>query len=160
VKFKAKSGKMIGMNNRISNRYATYEYQILEKFETGIVLRGDEIKAVRSGRVNLKGSYAKIFYTEKGHPEVFLVGAHFYSATQDPYRTRKLLLNKQEVKKLIGMTQEKGLALVPSSIYLKKGMAKVELAIGRGKKIYDKRETIKKRDLERAQRRFAGGTPT
>lgn len=149
------------MNNRISNRYATYEYKILEKFEAGIVLCGDEIKAIRSGRANLKGSYAKIFYTEKGRPEVFLVGTHFYSETVDPYRTRKLLLKKQEVRKLIGLTQEKGLTLVPLSIYLKKGHAKVELAVGRGKKLFDKRETIKKRDLEREQkRRFAGGAQT
>lgn len=140
------------MNSRITNRYATYEYKVLEKYETGIVLQGDEIKAVRSGRVNLKGSYAKILYSTKSRPEVHLVGSHFYSSTVDPYRTRKLLLNHREIKKLIGLVHEQGLTLVPLSIYLKRGHAKVELAVGQGKKLYDKREVIKKRDLERAQR--------
>ncbi len=140
------------MNARISNRYATYEYKVLEKYETGIVLQGDEIKAIRSGRVNLKGSYAKILYSTKSRPEVYLVGSHFYSSTVDPYRTRKLLLNRREIRKLIGLVHEQGLTLVPLSIYLKGGHAKIELAVGQGKKLYDKREVIKKRDLERAQR--------
>lgn len=141
------------MSSKITNRYATYEYKVLDRFETGIVLEGDEIKAVRSGRVNLKGSYAKIFYSLKSKPEIFLVGAHFNSSTLDPYRTRKLLLKKQEIGKLIGLTHEKGLTLVPLSIYLTRGIAKLELAVGKGKKLFDKRETIKKRDIERAQKR-------
>jgi SsrA-binding protein len=152
VKFNYISDIIIEMSNRILNRYATYEYKILDKFEAGLVLLGDEIKAVRSGRVNLKGSYAKIFYSEKSAPEVFLVGAHFHSTTLDPYRTKKLLLHKSEVSKLIGQTQEKGLTLVPLSIYLKRGKAKIEIATAQGKKLFDKRETIKKRDIERAQR--------
>jgi len=141
------------MNTKILNRYATHEYKILDKSEAGIVLRGDEIKAVRAGRVNLKGSYGKILYNEKSNPEIFLVGAHFYSQSVDPYRTRKLLLHKAEVKKLIGSIQEKGLTIIPLSLYFKKGKVKIEIAIGQGKKIYDKRETIKKRDFERSQRR-------
>jgi len=140
------------MNKKILNKYATYEYEILEKFEAGIVLAGDEIKAVRAGRVNLKGSYGKIFYSKKAQPEVFLVGAHFHSTTLDPYRTRKLLLHQDEIKRLIGKTQEKNLTIVPLSIYFKHGKAKIEISLARGKKLHDKREAIKRRDLEREAR--------
>ena len=137
------------MNKAILNKYARFDYEILESFEAGIVLQGDEIKAVRSGRVNLKGSYAKIFYTS-GKPEIFLVGAHFHSLTLDPYRTRKLLVHANEIKHLVGKSTEKRLTLVPLKMYFKGGKAKVEIGIGRGKKEFDKRETIKKRDLDRA----------
>jgi len=137
------------MNKAIFNRYARFDYEILESFEAGIVLQGDEIKAIRSGRANLKGSYAKIFYTS-GKPEIFLVGAHFHTLTLDPYRTRKLLVHANEIKHLVGKSAEKRLTLVPLKLYLKRGRAKVEIGVGRGKKEFDKRETIKKRDLDRA----------
>lgn len=136
---------------RIQNKYARFEYEILDKFEGGMVLIGDEIKAIRSGRVNLKGSYGRLFYNNS-KPEIFLVGAHFHTDTLDPYRTRKLLFKKVEIKKFIGKLQEKNLTLVPLSIYMKRGKAKVEIALARGKKKYDKREIIKKRDLEREAR--------
>jgi len=141
------------MATKILNKFARFEYDILETFEAGIELHGDEIKAVRSGRVNLKGSYARIFFNKKAKPELFLLGAHFHSITHDPYRTRKLLVSKKELKSLVGKLNEKRLTLLPLSLYIKKGLAKVELGLGRGKKLHDKREQIKKRDLEREARR-------
>ncbi len=136
------------MNKKILNREARFDYQILDEFEAGLILKGDEIKAIRSGRVNLKGSYAKIFYDHE-KPAVFLVGAHFYTSAVDPYRTKKLLLHKGEIDKLVGKSQEKGLTLVPLEIFITRGKAKLKLAVGKGKKQFDKRETIKKREEER-----------
>ncbi len=136
----------------IQNKYARFEYEVLDTFEGGLVLAGDEIKSVRSGRVNLKGSYAKIFYNSRSRPEVFLVGAHFHTDTQDPYRTKKILLKKAEISSLVGKIKEKNLTVVPLKIYMKRGKAKIEIALARGKKLHDKRETIKKRDLEREAR--------
>lgn len=136
------------MNKKITNKEARFDYEILEDFEAGLVLKADEIKAIRSGRVNLKGSYGKLFY-ENGKPAVFLVGAHFYTNTLDPYRTKKLLLHKKEIDKLVGKTQEKGLTLIPLEIYVTRGKAKLKLGLGRGKKQFDKRETIKKREENR-----------
>ena len=140
------------MAGKIQNKYARFEYEILETFEGGLALVGDEIKAVRANRVNLKGSYAKLFYNKNSRPELFLVGAHFHSDTVDPYRTRKLLLKRDEIKRLLGKIQEKNLTVVPLSMYIKRGKAKIEIALARGKKLHDKRETIKKRDLERQVR--------
>jgi len=144
------------MEKSIQNREARYNYEILEEFEAGLELKGDEIKSIRTGRVNLKGSYGKIFY-KNGKPEVFLVGAHFFTTTLDPYRTKKLLLKNEEIKKLVGKTQEKGLTLVPLSIYFKSGRAKLKIGVGRGKKIFDKRELIKKREIDRRIARLAKG---
>lgn len=136
------------------NKKSYHDYEILEKYEAGIVLTGAEIKAIRAGKVSLKGAYAKILGGDAKRPneELFVVNLHI-SIEKDPERTRKLLMHKQEIRKLIGKTQIKGLALVPTQIYLKKGKAKIELALARGKKIYDKRETIKKRDLERESKK-------
>jgi len=117
------------------------------------MLAGDEIKAIRDRRVNLAGSYAKILYSKDSKPEVFLVGAHFKSDTIDPYRTRKLLLHKKEITHLLGKIQEKNLTLVPVTVYMKKGRAKLQISLARGKKNFDKREAIKKRDLERSESR-------
>lgn len=144
-------------NIRISNKQARFNYELLEDFEAGIVLAGDEIKAVRSSSVNLAGSYARILYGKNQKPEVYLVGAHFKSDTIDPYRTRKLLLHKKEINRLIGKIQEKNLTLVPVSIYIKKGHAKVQISLGKGKKLFDKREQIKKRDLNRDTMRSVRG---
>jgi SsrA-binding protein len=138
-------------NTNITNKQARFDYEILDEFEAGLVLSGDEIKAIRSGRANLKGSYGKIFYSPQGKPEVFLVGSHFHTTTVDPYRTRKLLLNRREINSLIGKITEKRLTLVPLKIFIKKGRAKLSIAVGRGKKLYDKREIIKARDIERSQ---------
>lgn len=136
----------------IKNRKAYFEYDLNDRIEAGIVLVGSEIKAIRAGKVSLVGSYGRILY--KGDkPELWLVGAHISSETEDPTRTRKLLVHDHEIQKLIGITQQKGLTLVPTKIYFKKGRAKVELSIGRGRKTHDKREAIKRRDLERDLRR-------
>lgn len=136
------------------NRKARYEYEILQTFEAGIVLQGTEVKSLRQGKINLVDSYAAL-----KENEVWLVGAHIgvYDHgninNHEPTRTRKLLLNRNEIKKLIGKTKEKGQTLIPLRVYFKKGKVKVELALGKGKKAYDKREAIAKRDLQRDQER-------
>ena len=139
------------MSDRIitKNRRARHEYQILDTMETGIVLTGTEVKALRDGKANLKDSYANV---KSG--EVFLYNAHIspYSHgnihNHQPVRERKLLLHKKQIKKLIGKVQEKGLTLVPLELYFKNGKVKVNLALARGKKFYDKRDSIAKRDSD------------
>jgi len=136
-----------------TNRKAYHEYFILDKFEAGLVLMGTEVKSIREARINLKESYAAV----KGG-EAFLFDCHIspYShgnrENHEPTRTRKLLLHRQEIKKLIGKTQEKGLTLVPLRVYLKRGKIKVELGVARGKRLYDKRETERKKDSDREAR--------
>lgn len=132
------------------NRKARHDYHIEDVYEAGIALTGTEIKSVRAGRVQLKDSFARI---ENG--EVMLHNVHISPYSQgnrfnhEPERTRKLLLRRLEILKLIGLTREKGYALVPLSIYLKGGWAKVELALAKGKKNYDKREDLKKKEVAR-----------
>lgn len=140
------------------NRKAYHDYFIEEKLEAGIILTGTEIKSIRNGRVNLKDSYAQI---ENG--EVWLHQMHISPYEQgnrfnhEPLRKRKLLLNRSEIIKLIGKIQLQGLTLVPTKIYLKRGMAKIELGIARGKKNYDKRQDIAERDAKREiERHFRG----
>ena len=136
------------------NRKARHEYSILQTIEAGIVLVGTEVKALRQGKANLVDSYSKI---QNG--EIWLVNANISEYTQgninnhDPRRDRKLLLNKSEIKKLIGKINEKGLTLIPLRLYFKKGRVKVELAVAKGKKVYDKRRDIAKRDFKRDQER-------
>lgn len=136
------------------NRKARHEYSILQTFEAGIVLTGTEVKALRQGKANLVDSYANI---EKG--EVWLLSANISAYEQgninnhEPTRTRKLLLNRSEIRRLIGKVKEKGLTLIPLRMYFKNGKVKVELAIVKGKKVYDKRESIAKRDFQRDQER-------
>jgi SsrA-binding protein len=136
------------------NRKARHEYTILQTYEAGIVLVGTEVKALRQGKANLVDGYAKI---ENG--EVWLVSVHISEYTQgninnhDPVRDRKLLLKSSEIRKLIGKTKEKGLTLVPLRLYFKNGKVKVELALAKGKKVYDKRRDIAKRDFQREQER-------
>ncbi|HAP36779.1 MAG TPA: SsrA-binding protein [Bacteroidetes bacterium] len=138
----------------ISNRRARFEYEILESFEAGIVLVGSEVKSLRQGKANLQDSYALV-----KNGEVWLLNMHinpYEQANQfnhDPLRTRKLLLNKSEIAKLQVKTNEKGLTLIPLKLYFKKGNAKVELGIGKGKKLHDKRESIKERDVTREMQR-------
>ena len=139
-----------------NNKKARHDFFIEEVYEAGIVLTGTEIKSLRQGRVNLKESYAKI---EKG--EVFIYNMHISPYEQgnrynvDPLRERKLLLHKQEIRKLIGYTTQKGLTLVPLQIYInEKGLVKMEIAVARGKKLYDKREDIAKRDAGRRMERM------
>lgn len=132
------------------NKKARFEYFIEDKFEAGLVLVGTEVKSLRAGKVSLKDSYGSV-----RDGEVFLVGAHItpYShgthVNHKPERERKLLLHKREIKKLYGKTRERGFTLVPLSIYFKKGKAKLEMGLGKGKAKYDKREAIKKKDERR-----------
>ncbi|OGD56344.1 SsrA-binding protein [Candidatus Berkelbacteria bacterium RBG_13_40_8] len=129
------------------NKKAFQEYEILEKFEAGIVLTGQEIKAIRAHRVNLSGGFCRI-----QKDEAWILNMHIANV-DEPERSRKLLMHKAEIKSLIGKTQQKGLSLVPLSLYIKKGKAKLEIALARGKKIYDHREELKKRDLNRQTER-------
>jgi SsrA-binding protein len=132
------------------NRQAFHNYEILEKFEAGLVLTGTEIKSARDGRVNLKDAYGLV----KGG-EVWLLNCHIspYShgnyANHDPERTRKLLLNKSEINRLIGRTTERGLTLVPLRFYLKDGRLKCELALAKGRKVHDKREVSRRKTIEK-----------
>lgn len=134
----------------VANRRARFSYEIQETIEAGISLMGTEVKSIRDGQANIKEAYADI----RGG-EVFLVGAHISPYEQgnrfnhEPLRDRKLLLNANEIKRLTGKVQEKGLTLVPLRLYLKGRLIKLQLGVGRGKKLYDKRETIKQRDQER-----------
>lgn len=134
-----------------NNKKARHDFFIEEVYEAGIVLTGTEIKSIRQGKVNLKDSYAKV---ENG--ELIIYHMHISPYEQgnrynvEALRPRKLLLHKQEIRKLIGYTTQKGLAIVPLNLYInEKGMAKMEIAIARGKKLYDKREDIAKRDSDR-----------
>jgi SsrA-binding protein len=131
------------------NRHASHSFQLLERFEAGIALTGTEVKAARSGKVQLKESYGEV---DKN--EAWLVNAHIseYShgnrQNHEPTRRRKLLLHRDEIAKLLGKTREKGLTLVPTKMYLKNGRIKLEIAVGRGKKLHDKRETERRREIE------------
>ena len=133
-----------------TNKKARFNYEIIEKIEAGISLKGTEVKSVRNKNVSIGESYAQI-----KENEVFLHNLHISPYEQgnrenhDPIRVRKLLLHKQEIKKLVSKIQLKGLSLVPLSIYLRKGKIKIELAVGRGKRLVDKRESIKKKTIQR-----------
>jgi SsrA-binding protein len=138
------------------NRRAKYDYEILETYEAGLVLKGFEVKAIKTGKASLKGSFVKI-----KNNEAWLLNAHIspYQIKNtppdyDPQRSRKLLLKKSEIKSLIGKTKQQGLTLVPLKLYTKKSRIKLEFALAKGKKKVDKRETIKKREFEREKRRL------
>ena len=138
------------------NPTAFHNYNIENKLEAGIVLSGTEIKSIRNGKANLKDSYAII-----KNNEVYIVGLHISPYehgnifNKDPLRDRKLLLNRREINKLIVMTKQKGYSLVPLNMYFKGSLVKVELGVGKGKKLYDKREDIAKKDAERRMRQHA-----
>ncbi|MFD3446493.1 SsrA-binding protein SmpB [Microbacteriaceae bacterium 4G12] len=138
-------GKVIAQNKK-----AYHDYFIEETYEAGLVLQGTEIKAIRAGRVNLKDSYARVH-----NGEVWVYSMHISPYEQgnrynhDPLRTRKLLLHKREILKLIGYAKETGYALIPLKIYLKNGFAKMALGLAKGKKTYDKREDLKKKEAKR-----------
>ena len=133
------------------NKKAYFDYQILETLEAGIILTGSEVKSAKLGQINLKGAYVSI-----ANDQVSLLNAHiapYQFATikkYDPRRTRKLLLHKKQIDYLAGKLNEKSITILPLKAYAKKGFIKLEIGIGRGKKKYDKRETIKKRESERA----------
>jgi SsrA-binding protein len=149
----SKSERELAQANIAENRKAFHDYHILDTYEAGVALLGTEVKAIREGRVNLRDSYASV---EQG--EVFLHNVNIspYShrgyADHEPLRARKLLLHRNEIVKLVGKTIEKGMTLVPLRLYFKNGRVKVALGLARGKKDYDKREAIKRRETERETR--------
>ncbi len=140
------------------NRKARFNYIIEQTFEAGIVLQGTEVKSLRVGRAHLKDSYARI-----KNGEVFVYQMHIgpypfaYYGNHDPLRIRKLLLHRHEIKRLYGKVNEKGYSLVPLNIYFKKGKAKMTLAVAKGKRTHDKRETIRRRDEQREVDRMQKG---
>ena len=150
---KSKSERELARATIAENRKAFHDYHLFETFEAGIVLLGTEVKAIREGRVNLRDSFARV-----GDGEVFLCNVHIspYSHTgyagHEPLRQRKLLLHREEIRKLIGRTVEKGMTLVPLRMYFKNGHVKVAIGLAKGKKEYDKRETIKRREEDRETR--------
>lgn len=142
------------------NRQARYLYEILETYQAGIELQGTEVKSIRQGKANLRDGYAII-----RNGEAWLINVHISPwgkasdyFNHEPRRTRKLLLHKEEIRKLIGKVEEKGLTLIPLKMYLKNGWVKLDIGLGKGKKLHDKREDVKrredKRDMERAMKRF------
>lgn len=135
----------------IVNKKGAFDYEILEKFEAGIALKGFEVKSIKTGRINLRGSFVTV-----KNSELYLTGANIppYQPKNtpldyDPTRSRKLLLNNKEIKYLIGKSQQKGLTLIPVRVYIKNNLIKLEFGVAKGKKKYDKREIIKKREFER-----------
>jgi len=143
----------------IINRKARHDYHILESMEAGLALKGSEVKSIREGKISLKDSYARI---EKG--EAWLVGCHISAYTNqntfepyNPTRTRKLLLHKKQLLRLHATVKEKGLTLLPLKVYFRNGIAKLELGIGKGKKLYDKREDLKKKEADRQIERAMKG---
>tara|TARA_Y100000590_G_scaffold444147_1_gene574560 strand:- start:2166 stop:2636 length:471 start_codon:yes stop_codon:yes gene_type:complete len=148
---KTKNGLKIITNNR----KARFNYFFKEFYEAGIVLHGSEVKSLRNGKINISESYA---FDHNG--ELYLVNSHIPSYMEssyndhEPYRNRKLLLNKKEIDKLIGRINREGFTLIPTKLYFKKGKAKVEIAVAKGKKQYDKRHTKKKRDWDRERARY------
>ena len=151
MKTKTKSGLKIISHNR----KAKFNYFFTEFFEAGIVLKGSEIKSLRYGKVNIAESYA---YDLNG--EIYLINSHIPTYKEssynnhEPKRNRKLLLNKREINKLLGRLNREGFTLIPTKLYFKKGKAKIEIAVAKGKRQYDKRQTKKKRDWNREKARF------
>ncbi|TSC93350.1 MAG: SsrA-binding protein [Candidatus Berkelbacteria bacterium Licking1014_7] len=136
------------------NKRAYFDYHIIDTIECGIALIQDEIKVIRSGKVQLKGSFAKILQGAQGKPELFIVGMYLGSKTLDTQRTRKLLVKKNELSRLIGQVQQKGMTLIPTKLFFKRGLAKIEIGTARAKKKFDKREAIKAREHKRDLRYY------
>jgi SsrA-binding protein len=140
-----------------TNRKARHEYDILETFEAGLVLKGPEVKSLRDGRASFQDAFARL---DRG--EVWLEGVHISPYEQanrfnvDPVRSRKLLLHREEIRRLVGKVEEKGLTLIPLEIHFSRGHAKITLALARGRKLHDKREALKRRMQEREARRAMG----
>lgn len=132
------------------NKKAQFDYQVSETYEAGIVLTGTEVKSCREGKANLKDSYARYkngeFFLYEVHISLY---SHAGYSQHDPLRVRKLLFHKREIKKLVGKTKERGYTFIPLKMYFRSGKVKVEMGLARGKKLYDKREEIRKRDLQR-----------
>jgi SsrA-binding protein len=146
----ADKNKEDGIKIICQNKKAKFEYELSERFEAGLVLLGTEVKSLRMGKANLLDAYARIVGNE-----AYLVGAHIspydsaYFGNHDPLRRRKLLLKKQEIRRLTGKTQEQGRSLIPLKLYFKNGLAKVELSLAKGKKLHDKRQSLKDADSKR-----------
>ncbi|MBI4465559.1 MAG: SsrA-binding protein SmpB [Acidobacteria bacterium] len=140
--------------NLCANREAEYKYFLLERLEAGLALTGTEVKAIRNGRANLKDSYATI-----RNGEAWLLNCHISPyefgnrGNHDPMRKRKLLLHRQEIRRLLGKAEQRGLTLIPTKMYLKNGCIKCEIALARGKKLYDKRETERRKTAQREAQR-------
>jgi SsrA-binding protein len=148
-------------SDRISiarNKRARFDYHLLETFEAGIVLTGTEVKSLRAGKANIADSYGIV-----RDGEIFLLNAHIQPydrggyVNHEPTRNRKLLLHRREIRRLIGAVERQGLTLIPLELYFRKGVAKLALALAKGKKLHDKRDTEKQRDAEREMARVAGG---
>lgn len=143
-----------GIKPLAQNRKARHEYFIEDTYECGIALAGTEVKSIRAGKVNLKDSYAQV-----KNGEAFLIGMHVSPYEQgnifnrDPFRNRKLLLHKSEIRKLLALSQTDGYSLIPLQLYLKDGKVKVELSVAKGKKLYDKRHDLAERDVKRDMER-------
>jgi len=148
------------MKTIAENKKALFDYEILEKFEAGISLSGQEVKSIKTGRINLKGCYITLKPSQKELPEVFLIGCNIppYQPKNapkeyNPQRERKLLLKKEEINHLIGKTNQKGLTIIPTRVYTRKGKIKIEIGVAKGKKEYNKKELIKKRETDREIKR-------
>ena len=148
-----KTERELAQTSVAENRKAFHDYHVLDTWEAGLVLLGTEVKSIREGRVNLRDSYARI---ENGEVWLCNVNVSAYShrgyADHEPMRQRKLLMRREEIRKLIGKTVEKGMTLVPLRMYFKAGRIKVAIGLAKGKKDYDKRETIKRRETDRETR--------
>lgn len=148
-----KTARELAQTNIAENRKAFHDYHILDTWEAGMALLGTEVKSIREGRVNLRDSFARI---ERGEVWLYNVNISAYShrgyADHEPLRQRKLLMHRDEIRKLIGKTTEKGMTIVPTRMYYKNGRVKVEVGLAKGKKDYDKRETLKRREVDRETR--------
>ena len=149
-----------GIKLIVTNRKARHDYHFLETWEAGIVLTGTEVKSLRTGKISLTDSYAAVdsgeVYLYNVHVSPYEQGSHF---NHEPTRRRKLLLHRSEIRKLIGRVVEKGLTLIPTRFYFKRGRAKVEIALAKGKRDYDRRRTIMERDARRDMERTLKGRP-
>jgi SsrA-binding protein len=148
-----KTEREIAQQNIAENRKAFHDYHIVDTYEAGVVLQGTEVKAIREGNVNLRDSFGRV---EGGEVWIYNVHISPYShrgySDHEPTRRRKLLLHRQEIRKLIGKTVERGMTLVPTRMYFKDGRVKVAISLAKGKKAHDKRETIKRREADRETR--------
>ena len=147
----------MGVQGRVlaQNRRARFEYEILKTFEVGIELKGTEVKSIREGKINLSESYCRVTELMEGWLMQCYVSPYDFGNrhNHDPVRPRRLLLHKGELRRLYGQIREAGLTIVPLKVYVKKGLIKIEIALVKGKKIHDKRETLKKREVDREMER-------
>jgi SsrA-binding protein len=149
----AKTERQAAQKNVAENRKAFHDYHILETFEAGVVLVGTEVKSIREGNVNLRDSFARVEGSEAWLYNVHISPySHRGYADHEPTRRRKLLLRRQEIRKLVGKTAERGMTLVPTRMYFHNGYVKVAIGLAKGKKSHDKRETIKRREADRETR--------